>query len=164
MKHLTLFLILLSLSTDVSSQRDNESVEVVPLAYDRFYLLSDPQRPKQVFIVEVQNARKDLLRVVYFPFTEGFRGGITKFLDPKTLNSETLWKLRLRLPTDAENSACNSNNFLREDSNKSSINNQEPVLRFRSTQIDAEIKFVGLSEMPCMILDSKMPPEPQARS
>ena len=155
MKQTIFILIFFAFGYSINAQ--SEPTLVRPVAFDRLYLLSSPQRPKQVFIGEVQSTRT-LLKIIYFPTTDGLRGGVTEFVDPATLNKKTVWLLELRSPLEKEKFFCEIDNFLRDSSKKFSTNEKkEPVLRFRSTQLDAFIKFNNLSEMPCMVLDGKSP-------
>lgn len=138
-----------------NAQQEPEPTLVKPVAIDRLFWLSNPHQPRQVFIVEVQDTNGRLLKVVYFPKTDGLRGGVTEFVDPRSLNKNTIWKLNLRSPLEEEKRQCMTNDYLRTSKNKIHTNESgEPTLRFRSTQIEADIKFNSLSEMPCMILES----------
>jgi hypothetical protein len=154
MKQTIFILIFFAFGYSVNAQQLEPTV-VKPVAFDRLYLLSSPHKPKQVFVVEVQNPNSDLIKVIYFPKTDGFRGGVTDFVLPAILTNKTLWKLNLRDPLETEKGYCKIDNFWKNTSNKFSTDEKkEPILRFRSTQIDADVKFNNLSEMPCMILDS----------
>lgn len=155
MKQANLILLFFVLAYSVYAQQESKPTLVKPLAYDKYYLLSGPPKPLQIFIVEVQNDNYDLLKIIYFPKTDGLRGGETEFIVPRTLNNKTLWNLKLRYPGEKEKSYCKTDNFVRTESNNIAVNKEkEAVLRFRSTQMDADIKFNNLSEMPCMILES----------
>lgn len=155
MKRAISILILFAFVNAASAQQSSEPILVKPLAFDRFFGLSSPQKPRQVFIAEIQNSSNSLVKVIYFPKTDGLRGGVTEFVDPKTLNNNTVWKLKLRLPLEEEKLYCKTDNYFRTSKNKIHTNESgEPTLRFHSTQIEADIKFNNLSEMPCMILAS----------
>jgi hypothetical protein len=155
MKKIIFILILFAIGHSVNAQNGPEAILVQPLAFDRFFWLLPPVKPKQIFIVEVQNTNSELLKVIYFAPTDGFRGGKTDFIDARTLNGKTLWKLKLRIPSENEKIHCKADNYLRTSKGKIHTNESgEPILRFRSTQIEADIKFNNLSDMSCMILDS----------
>ncbi len=160
MKQAIFILIFFTFGFSADAQQERDPTLVKPVAYDRNFILSSPHKPKQVFIVQVQNANGDLLKVIYFPKTDGLRGGVTEFVGPKTLSSKTLWKIKLRQPVESESIYCKTDNFLSSSSDKISFaKEKEPVLRFRSTQFDAFIQFNNFEKMPCMILDSNYPPK-----
>jgi hypothetical protein len=130
------------------------------IAFDILQSLTNPHEPTQSFIVEVQDKNPyinvKLLRVVYFAPTNGLRGG-AKFLSHDILDYKNVWKLKLHQPlTAGEKSACSQyDNFWRVMDGTIDIDEKkEPILRYRSTQFEAEIKFEKITEMPCMILDS----------
>lgn len=155
MKQTIFFFLLFALFQITNAQQESELILVKPVAMDRLFWLSSPQQPKQVFIVEVQDTKGGLIKVIFFPKTDGLRGGVTEFVDPKTLNKDTFWKLKLRSPLEEEKRQCMTDNYLRTSKNKVHTNESgEPTLRFRSTQMEADIEFKSFSEMPCMVLES----------
>jgi hypothetical protein len=155
MKQTIFILFLLILVHSANAQQEPKSNLVKPLAIDRLFWLSSPHKPKQTFIVERQEITGGLLKVIYFPKTDGLRGGVTEFVDPKTLTNKTLWNLKLRNPLENEKAYCKVDNYFRTSKGKIHKNEiGEPTLRFRATQIEADIKFNNLLEMPCMILES----------
>lgn len=139
---------------------DNPMIYGRFVAFDRSYSLMNAHEPRQQFIVEVQNeelsAEMKLIIVVYFAPTTGFRGG-AQLLEIDTLNYKNRWKLKLRQPLKKrEREACSQiDNFLRSKDGKAyNDKRKEPVVRFRSTQFEADMIFEQLQEMPCMILES----------
>lgn len=160
MKQIILILLLL-LSLYFSTSAQEEFVVVTPVAVDRLFWLSSPRKPVQVFVAEMQNGTLPI-KIIYFPKSDGRRGGLTEFVDPKTLNNKTRWKVRLRAPSGEETSYCKADNYFRTSRSKIKTDEEgEPVLRFRSTQFDAFLQFRNLAEMSCKVLDSGFPtPEP----
>jgi len=129
------------------------------IASDKFQGLTNPREPIQMLFVEVQGKGTapgvKLLKVVYYPETTGIRGG-AKFLGNDTLKYSNVWKLKFHLPLEErEKHACGQfDNFFRASNGTIDTDGREPLLRYRSTQFEADIKFENLSKMPCMILDS----------
>jgi hypothetical protein len=155
MKRAISILILFAFMSGAVAQQESEPILIKPVAFDRFFWLSSPANPRQVFVAEVQNSSKSLVKVIYFPKTDGYRGGATEFIDPKTLSNNTVWKLKLHRASGDEKLYCKTDNYIRTSKNKIDTNESgEQTLRFHSTQIDADIKFNNLSEMGCMIVDS----------
>ena len=130
------------------------------VAFDKLQGLTNPREPWQQFVVEVQRGRLftsgQLLRVVYFAPTTSVRGG-AKFLGDETLSYSNRWNLKIHQPSTAnERSAClDVDNFFRAaDGSIDENEKHEPMLRYRSTQSKADMKFDELSVMPCFILDA----------
>jgi hypothetical protein len=129
------------------------------IAFDKFQGLTNPREPIQMLFVEMQDqgapSGVKLLRVVYYPETTGVRGG-AKFLTDDILRYKNIWKLKFHQPLEErEKRACGQfDNFFRTSGGAIDTDGREPLLRYRSTQFDADIKFEKLGEMPCMVLDS----------
>lgn len=155
-----LFLIPLSLVILFQQETKPGSVQGRFVAVDKLQALTNPREPRQQLIVEVQNARLfakgQLIRVVYFAETTSLRGG-AKFLGIETWGYANTWNLKTHHPTTAnERAACaDVDNFFRAaDGSIDENEKHEPILRYRSTQSKADMKFDDLSVMPCVILDS----------
>jgi hypothetical protein len=130
------------------------------VAFDNLQGLTNPRQTTQRFIIEVQDKQTSpnakLLKVVYFAPSGSVRGS-AKFLGRDILDYRYVWKLKLHQPLEErEKSECSQfDNFWRvTDGTIDTDEKNEPALRYRSTQFEAEIKFEKLSEVPCMILDS----------
>lgn len=146
--------IIFTLTFPSNSQQSSKVTLAKFVAFDKFSALSNPREPNQLLLIEIQKSKGELLKVIYFPKTNGSRGG-AKFLEADTLNYKNLWKMKLRQPLENEKLSCEADNFLRTSDGEIDTNEKnEPTLRFRSTQIDADVKLDDLSDMPCMILDS----------
>ena len=138
------------------------------VAYDQFQGLTDPRQPLQRFVVEAQKGESveevRLLRLVYFAEGTSIRGG-AKFLGDHTLSYSNTWTMRVHRPSkENERAACDKiDNFFRtSDGSPSTDETGQPILRFRSTRSSEEVKFDGLSAMPCLVLDSLVAgPEPR---
>jgi len=157
-KFFTILLIIFALVISSSSQQNSETTIANFVAFDKFSGLSNPREPKQMFIIEVQKSSffqaGKLIKVVYYPKTDGFRGG-AKFLESDTLNYKNIWKMKLRQPSEEEKLYCEFENYLKtSDGEVDTDEKSEPTLKFHSTQIDADLKFNNLERIPCMILDS----------
>ncbi|MBX3288313.1 MAG: hypothetical protein KF855_03115 [Acidobacteria bacterium] len=124
------------------------------VAFDKFAVLSNPRAPNQLLVVEQSDASKKLFKVIYFPKTHGMRGS-AQFLSSKELNYENLWLLHTRMPTKEEKWLCEIDIFFRSTDGGIDLDEKlEPVLRFRSTQIEADLKLDKFSAMPCLVLES----------
>jgi hypothetical protein len=129
------------------------------VAFDKLQILTNPREPKQLFIVEVQKAglfdKGQLLRLVYFAPGTSIRGG-AKFLRDELAYANT-WTLKVHKPsTENERIYCAEvDNFWRAaDGSIDEDGKREQILRFRSTQFQADVRFENLKNMPCLILDS----------
>lgn len=143
--------------------RDNTRTKLIGrfLAYDRFQGLTNPREPIQRFVVETQKGStgKQLLKIVYFPETTSIRGG-AQFLGDQTLSYRNTWTMKVHRPSSVnERFACdNTDNFFKTPAGSPDLDeNHKPILRFRSTRFQKEIKFENLSLMPCLILDALVP-------
>lgn len=128
------------------------------VAYDRFQGLTNPYEPTQTLILELITPKSEekLVRLVYFAPTNGMRGG-ARFLDNKILQDETVSRFRVHQPsTEREEDICGrADSFFRSLQNVIDEDEKgEPLLRFRSTQFAADMKFDRIEAMPCLILDS----------
>lgn len=129
------------------------------IASDSFQGFTNPREPVQRLFLEVRDknssSKLKLLKVIYFPETTGRRGG-AKFLSEDILKYKNVWKLKVHQPTEQkEKFECGRfDNYLRSYDGGIDTDGKEPLLRYRSTQSDAYIRFEKLSEIPCMILDS----------
>jgi len=97
-----------------------------------------------------------LVRLSYFAESTSIRGG-AKFLGDEKLAYSKKWNLKIHQPTTInERSACKDvDDFLRAADGSIDENAaHEPLLRYRSTQTRADVKFDRLSAMPCFVLDS----------
>jgi hypothetical protein len=129
------------------------------VAFDILQTLTNPREPKQLLIVEVQEAglfsKGQLVRVVYFAPGTSLRGG-AKFLKDELSYGNT-WTLKVRQPsTGNERVYCaDVDNFWRTATGSIDEDGKHhQLLRFRSTQFKADMKFDSLKDMPCLILDS----------
>lgn len=155
-----LFLIPLSLVILFQQETKPGSVQGRFVAVDKLQALTNPREPRQQLIAKIQNAglfaEGQLIRVIYFAETTSLRGG-AKFLGKETLDYANNWNLKIHQPKTAnERAACaDVDNFLRAaDGSIDEDGKHEPILRYRSTQSKADMKFDDLSVMPCVILDS----------
>lgn len=160
MKRAISILILIVFGNAANAQQASEPILVKLVAFDRYFWLSSPHGPRQVFIGEIQDGSNSLIKVVYLPKTDGLRGGETEFIAPKTLKNNAVWRFQLRLPLEEEKLKCKTENYFRTSKNKIAINERgEPALRFRAAQFDGFVQFSDVEKMPCMIDDSKSRPK-----
>jgi hypothetical protein len=153
-KIIIITLIIFAFAFSSSSQQSRKPTLARFVAFDKFSGWKNPREPIQTLIIEIQKSKVELLKILYFPKTNGFRGG-AKILETDTLNYKNLWRMKLRDPSENEKLNCETDNFLRTFDGEIDTNEKnEPTLRFRSTQIDADVKLNNLSEMPCQVLDS----------
>ena len=161
----TLLIAAILVSLGLTSQQDKESDSLVGrfLAFDKLQGLTNPREPRQQFVFRLEHESPSrsgtLIRLVYFPETTSLRGG-AKFLTDDKLAYPNRWNLRVHQPrTTNERSACKDvDDFFRAaDGSIDENEKHEPMLRYRSTQTKADMRFDGLSTMPCLILDSMDP-------
>lgn len=156
-----LIFVIQAVPIDAQQETGKYATSVRPVAFDRNYALSSPQKPFQIFIVESVNADKELFQLVYFPRTNGLRGseGTTRFVEVSKLHGDVLWSVDLRNPTANESAFCVKENYTRGSVHLDSTKLPPRPIRFRSIQFDAYIEFIALKEMPCLVLNSSDPPE-----
>lgn len=155
-------LIIVGAAAAVAAAQEKIYITATPLAYDRLYFLSSPQRPIQKFIVRRESDRK-LLKVVYSPQTAGLRGTPVAFVLPGSLNETTVWNLPIRSPVaNWEKFHCEGfSNFSKDRKGTAHLIKEtgDAVLMFKSTSFDGFIAFENLNAMECLIVDSKLPPD-----
>jgi hypothetical protein len=148
--------VILFLTIIVNSQEVSKSTDAKFLAYDKFSVWDNPREPKQILIIEVQKDKLSSVRqikAIYYPETTGFRGD-AKFLQANVLNYKNTWSVKLREPSKDERAYCNIENYLKSsDLGIDSNENDEPTLRFQSTQTGSDVEINDLDKMPCLILE-----------
>lgn len=158
----TFLIVTIFLSLGLTLQQDKESDSLVGrfVAFDKLQGLTNPREPRQQFVFGLEDGSSSnrglLVRLIYFPETTSLRGG-AKFLTDDKLAYSNRWNLRVHQPrTTNERSACKDvDDFFRAaDGSIDENEKHEPMLRYRSTQTKADLRFDGLSTMPCLILDS----------
>jgi len=149
------FLILFGLfcATSLTIRSQENLVEGRFIAFDRFAPLGNPREPTQLLILEEANGSEAIIKTIYFPKTNGLRGG-AQFLLPADLKYQKVWKLRLREPMKEEKRLCKVDSFFRSADGGIDLDaNQEPVLRFRSTLFESDLKLDRLSSIPCLVIE-----------
>lgn len=160
MKLTFILVIFFSLGFCLQAERKSLSLSGRFVAFDKLQGLTNPREPRQHFVFEAedegQRASDQLVRLIYFAESTSIRGG-AKFLGDEKLAYSKKWNLKIHQPTTInERSACKDvDDFLRAADGSIDENAaHEPLLRYRSTQTRADVKFDRLSAMPCFVLDS----------